>query len=179
MKIAVIYKSHYGTTKQYAEWIAEALDAKLLERSSVKSEDISDYDLVIFGGGLYASGILGINLVTKNPPKELILFTVGLANPEETDYSKILDKNLPAELRNKVKVFHFRGGIDYKKLNIVHRGMMAVMKKMTIGNKDYTQLNNEERAFIDTYGKEVDFTKQNDITPLIDYIKNHIDSNPY
>lgn len=42
---------------------------------------------------------------------------------------------------------------------------------MTIGNKDYTQLNNEERAFIDTYGKEVDFTKQNDITPLIDYIK--------
>ena len=175
MKIAVIYKSHYGTTKQYAEWIAEALDAKLLERSSVKSEDISDYDLVIFGGGLYASGILGINLVTKNLPKELILFTVGLANPEETDYSKILDKNLPAELRNKVKVFHFRGGIDYKKLNIVHRGMMAVMKKMTIGNKDYTQLNNEERAFIDTYGKEVDFTKQNDITPLIDYIKNHID----
>ena len=74
MKIAVIYKSHYGTTKQYAEWIAEALDTKLLERSSVKSEDISDYDLVIFGGGLYASGILGINLVTKNPPKELILF---------------------------------------------------------------------------------------------------------
>lgn len=175
MKIAVIYKSHYGTTKQYAEWIAEALDAKLLERSSVKSEDISDYDLVIFGGGLYASGILGINLVTKNPPKELILFTVGLANPEETDYSKILDKNLHAELRDQVKVFHFRGGIDYKKLNIVHRGMMAVMKKMTIGNKDYTQLNNEERAFIDTYGKEVDFTKQNDITPLIDYIKNHID----
>ena len=50
-----------------------------------------------------------------------------------------------------------------------------LMKKMTIGNKDYTQLNNEERAFIDTYGKEVDFTKQNDITPLIDYIKNHID----
>lgn len=59
------------------------LDAKLLERSSVKSEDISDYDLVIFGGGLYASGILGINLVTKNPPKELILFTVGLANPKK------------------------------------------------------------------------------------------------
>ena len=174
MKIAVIYKSHYGTTKQYAEWIAEALDAKLLERSSVKLEDLSDYDLIVFGGGLYASGILGIDLVTKKPPKELILFTVGLANPKETDFSEILDKNLPAELRDKVKVFHFRGGIDYKKLNIVHRGLMALKKKMTIGNKDYAQLNNEDRAFVDTYGKEIDFTRQNDIIPLIDYIKNHI-----
>ena len=174
MKIAVIYKSHYGTTKRYAEWTAEALDAELLERSSVKPEDLADYDLVVFGGGLYASGILGINLVTKNPPRELILFTVGLANPEETDYSEILDKNLPAGLRDKVKVFHFRGGIDYKKLNIVHRGLMAMMKKMTIGNKDYAQLNSEERAFADTYGKEVDFTKQNNIIPLIDYIKNHL-----
>lgn len=49
-----------------------------------------------------------------------------------------------------------------------------MMKKMTIGNKDYAQLNNEERAFIDTYGKEVDFTKRDDIIPLIDYIKDHI-----
>ncbi|MFW5801161.1 MAG: hypothetical protein ACOCVC_03960 [Spirochaeta sp.] len=29
-KTAVIYKSHYGTTRQYAEWIAEALKSRKL-----------------------------------------------------------------------------------------------------------------------------------------------------
>ncbi len=31
--IAVIYKSHYGTTGQYAGWIAKALGAQLFEAS--------------------------------------------------------------------------------------------------------------------------------------------------
>ena len=68
-------------------------------------------------------------MVTKNPVKSLIVFTVGLANPETTDYTEILDKNIPSELKAKVKVFHLRGDMDYKELSLVHRGMMAMMKK--------------------------------------------------
>lgn len=75
---------------------------------------LEDYDVVIYGGGLYASGILGVERVTKTPCKNLVLFTVGLADSTITDYSLILDKNLPSEIRKNIKVFHFRGGIDYK-----------------------------------------------------------------
>lgn len=172
MKIAVIYKSNYGTTKQYATWIAEALGAELFERNAVSPEMLAQFDMVIYGGGLYASGILGINLVTENPCKKLVVFTVGLANPSLTDYSAIIEKNLPAELRSCVKVFHLRGGIDYGTLGIMHRGMMAMMKKMTIGKKAYDELTDEGKAFIDTYGKKVDFTNRQTILPLVQYVKN-------
>ena len=127
--IAVIYKSIYGATKKYATWIAEELGAELLEQKKVKPNDLQKYDLIIYGGGIYASGISGIDLVTKNPVNSLIVFTVGLANPETTDYTEILDKNIPSELKAKVKVFHLRGNMNYKELSLLHRGMMAMMKK--------------------------------------------------
>lgn len=170
-KIAVTYKSHYGTTKQYAQWIAEELGATLLERKEVAPADLQGYDLVIHGGGLYASGILGIDLVVKNPIKNLVVFTVGMANPETTDYTEIIHKNIPEGLREKTKVFHLRGGMDYGKLNITHRGMMAMMKKMTIDKKSEAGLTDEDIAFRDTYGGNVHFTDRATITPLIDYVR--------
>ena len=57
-KIAVIYKSKYGSTKQYAEWIAQALDAPLFEASSVNPAQLAEYDVVVYGGGLYAGSQL-------------------------------------------------------------------------------------------------------------------------
>lgn len=64
--IAVIYKSKYGSTKQYAEWISEALKADLFERGNIKYENLYKYKTIIFGGGLYASGIIGFDIIKKN-----------------------------------------------------------------------------------------------------------------
>lgn len=170
MEIAVVYQSHYGTTKKYAEEIAKTLKADLWEKSSISPAKLSSYDLVIYGGGIYASGILGIESVTKHPIKKLIVFTVGLANPAITDFSKIIEKNIPMPLREHTKVFHLRGGIDYKKLKFLHRGMMAAMKKFSVGKKSPDERSSEDQAFLDTYGKEVDFTDFQTIRPIIDYI---------
>lgn len=49
--IAVVYQSHYGTTPKYAEWIAESLEADLLNRKKVSVSDLSQYDMIIYGGG--------------------------------------------------------------------------------------------------------------------------------
>ena len=84
--IAVIYKSKYGTTKQYAKWIAEELGASLFEASSINPSQLMTYDVVVYGGGLYAGGIIGVKLVTGNPCKSLVVFTVGAADPGTTDY---------------------------------------------------------------------------------------------
>lgn len=172
--IAVVYKSKYGATKQYAQWIAEDLGAKLFESRTVSSVDLQKYNLVIYGGGLYASGIAGVDLVIKNPIQNRIIFTVGLANPETTDYTEILEKNIPPELLGKVKLFHLRGGMDYKKLSPIHRGMMAMMKKMTIGKKQEKELTEEDKTFLDTYGGNVQFADRNTIAPLVEYAKSFI-----
>ena len=176
MSIAVIYRSKYGTTKQYAQWIAEALGAELFERYTIKAARLNDYDMVIYGGGLYAGGISGINLVTKNPCKKLVLFTVGLATPENTDYSEILKKNLSPEMRQSTKVFHLQGGIDYAKLGIVHKGMMAMMMAITKNTAaKKKEISNDDEEFMATYGKKVCLTNQQSIVPLVEYCKSQTD----
>jgi hypothetical protein len=64
-----------------------------------------------------------------------------------------------------------RGGIDYKKLSLVHKSMMAMLKKVT-AKKAEDKLTDEEREFLDTYGDKVDFTDKNTIVPLVKYISN-------
>lgn len=169
-KIVVVYKSKYGKTKQYAEWIAKDLNAPIFESKNIKPSQLNKYDVVIYGGGLYAGGINGIKLVTKNPCKSLTLFTVGISNPKNTNYTQILEKALNYEQLSKTKVFHFRGGIDYSKLSLVHKGMMAIMKKL-IEKKPLSERKSDDIGVLTTYGKNVDFSDKTSIKTLIKYVQ--------
>lgn len=169
-KIVVIYKSKYGTTKRYAQWIAQELDAPIFDSSSIQASQLSNYDIVIYGGGLYANGIDGAKLVADNFCKTLVLFTVGLANPQITDYTPILEKAFKPEQLSKMKVFHLRGGVNYNKLSLLHRGMMAALKRKA-DKITPAQRTSDDVGIIETYGKEVDFTDRTAIEPLVQYVK--------
>ena len=169
-KIAVIYKSKYGTTKRYAEWIADALGATLLDAKAVQPGSLADYDTVVYGGWLIAGTISGIKLVTANPCKNLVVFSVGLADPALMDYSAADQKNIPAELQEKTKVFHLRGGIDYAKLGLLQKGMMSMVKN-SAQKKPEAERDPEERAILETYGKQADFTSKEAVEPLIAWVK--------
>lgn len=178
MKIVVIYESKYGTTKKYAEWIADALSCDLFERKSIAPSKLADYDTIIYGGGLYAGGVSGIGLLTKNfnmiCEKHIVLFTCGLADP--TDLENVshiregLSKILSKEMQEKIKIFHLRGGIDYSKLHFIHKSMMAMLHTM-IKKKDYDSLRNEDKEMLATYGQAVDFTDKESISPIIAYVE--------
>lgn len=170
MKIAVIYCSKYGTTKKYAAWIAEELEADLFESKEIKPSQMVCYDVVVYGGGLYGGGIAGVKVVSKNQPKRLVVFTVGLSNPEATDYSAILDRNFGSD-RSSMKTFHLRGGIDYKKLGLVHKGMMAMLKKLMLDKKSIDERTEEDQMILETYGDQVDFTEKSAIQPIVDYVR--------
>lgn len=178
MKKVVIYESKYGATKQYAQWIADELSCDLFEKKDIAPNELKAYTTIIYGGGLYAGGVSGINLLTKNfdilKDKNLILFTCGLADP--TDQENIdgikagLTKVLTSEMQEKIKFFHLRGGIDYSKLGWIHKVMMSMLHKM-IMKKDYNTLRNEDKEMLDTYGKAVDFTDKSSIDPIISYVQ--------
>lgn len=174
-KTAVIYKSKYGSTKKYAEWVKDELNGDLFEASEVKIDNLSSYDTIIFGGGLYASGINGVSLITKNfqaiKNKNIIVFTVGLAPTEDKELFKpIIEKNFSKEIIERIHFFHLRGGIDYKKLSLIHKPMMAMVKNM-VAKKKEEELSEDERLFLATYGKQVDFTDVKTIEPLVSYVK--------
>jgi menaquinone-dependent protoporphyrinogen IX oxidase len=166
---AVIYSSKYGTTKQYAEWIAEELGAALFEAAKIRPTKLADYGVVVFGGALYAGGIRGAKAIAKSQAKTLVVFTVGIADPNVTDYSAMLAKNFSLEMLAKIKMFHLRGGIDYKKLGFVHRRMMNMLYR-SIAKKQESQLTDENREFLETYGKEIYFIDRSTIRPLVGYV---------
>ena len=173
-RIVVIYESRYGSTRRYAEWIAEALSCSFYEKDIFKPEDFTNYDVVIYGGGLYAGGDSGIKLLTKNwgllRDREVILFTCGLADPEDPDNTahirKSLSKVLSPEMFEHLHLFHLRGGIDYDKLSFVHKSMMAMLRK-SLARKDRDSLREEDRQLLDTYGSCVDFTSKESIQPIV------------
>lgn len=173
-KAVVIYKSKYGSTKQYAQWISEALDADLFDVAKVR--DLGQYQTIVYGGGLYASGIIGSDVLVKNyellKEKRIVVFTVGLAKPQLTDYTKIIEMNFPPEMRETIKIFHLRGAMDYKQINIKHKTMMALLIKKIkkIEEKDRDE---EVKLMLQTYGKTVDFTDKSTISDLVDYCKAH------
>lgn len=172
-KTVVIYKSRYGSTKKYAEWIAQELGCDLFDANKVNDDMLTSYDVVIFGGGLYASGINGIALI-KNSfssllDKDVIVFTVGLADPEKTDFTSLIDKNFTSEMKERVKLFHLRGSMDYNKLSFVHRTMMAMLKSM-ISRKPEKDLSEDDKGILQTYGQTADFTKKENIYPIVDYV---------
>ena len=102
-KTVVIYESKYGSTRCYAQWIAEELTCSLFERKEFNPQDFTKYDVIIYGGGLYAGGVSGIKLITQNwkllKNKQVVLFTCGLADPEDSG-------NVSAIRNSLTKSFH-------------------------------------------------------------------------
>ena len=170
----VLYKSAYGFTKKYAEWIAEKLQCDCVEISTFDFN--KDYKTIIFGGGLYAGKINGIKTLIKNydkiKDKELIVFTVGVADVNDAENVKNIvssaRKQIPEEMFFKIKLFHFRGGMDYGKMSFIHQCMMWFMKTM-LSKKPENERSDSDQAVIDSYGGKFDFSDKNMIDDLVRY----------
>lgn len=137
---------------------------------------LTRYDTIIYGGGLYASGIAGISTISKNfetlKDKRIMVFTVGLASTDREEvFYPIIEKNFTKEMRNHIKFFHLRGGIDYKELGIIHKSMMAMLR-MVISRKKSNELSDDDSELLATYGKRVDFTDKNTLKPLLSFLEN-------
>ena len=63
MSNIIIYGSHYGTTKQYAEELSRRTNIEAISFENVK--EIDNYDKIIYLGGLYAGGVLGMSKTLK------------------------------------------------------------------------------------------------------------------
>ena len=160
MKTLIIYGSQYGSTKRYAERLSEITGIEAVDYK--KAKDIDGFDRIIFMGGIYAGGVLGlkktVGKLTGN--QELIIVTVGVTNPNETEYfseiRKSIKAKIPADLYSKEKIFHLRGAIDYSKLDMKHRFMMSMFHKMVLKMSE-SQRTADAKAMLETYGKQVDF----------------------
>lgn len=175
MNAIVIYKSKYGSTKAYAEWIAEELDCECRDAKGVKADDLLPYDTIVYGGGLYAELIAGVGLITKNieklKDKKLIVYTTGITPLNVREYydGEVLDKNFKPEIRQLVKVYNFMGKMILSELSVPHRSALKMLKKIMSGRENPTEL---EKMLIELCDADGDFTDRAQIKELIKYAKN-------
>ena len=163
MNSIIIYGSHYGTTKQYAEELSKRTNIKAISFKKF-NQQINDYDNIIYLGALYAGGVLGMSKTLKKlnniSNKKIIIATVGLSDPaDEVNKNNIrnnIKNQIPKEVLEKAKIFHLRGGIDYSKLNFAHKTMMKLLYN-AVKNLPNEKQTAEDRAMIETYNKKVNF----------------------
>ena len=171
-KTAVVYRSKTGFTEKYARWLAEEVGADLLKADHVKLEDLLRYDAIVYGGGLYAGGINGVKRITKHSKelgdRRLIVFGVG-ASPCRPEVCEGVEKrNIPAELRGKIRFFLLRGGFDFKKCSAKDKMLMNLLK---IKLKKAPDTDEDAKGMLACYDHPADFTNREALKPLLACIR--------
>ena len=174
MSTIVIYKSKYGSTKQYAEWIAEKLGCEAVDSKNVKFDELLNYDSIIYGGGLYAEVIAGVTLITKNAEKlknkKIAVFTTGLTPIDCREYydKMVIEKNFRNGLPENIRVFNFMGKMIIDELSFAHKTAIKTLKKIMSGKENPTDT---EKMLIDLCDSSGDYSDRESIQELIEYIK--------
>ncbi|HOG64640.1 MAG TPA: flavodoxin domain-containing protein [Spirochaetota bacterium] len=164
MRGLVVYASHYGTTRQYAVWIATELGFECIE--AVKGiPDPSGYDCIIMGGSVYAGGWLLRKWVEQHAGilvrKRVYGFTVSTTPPEKTgEHDAVVLKNLPKNLQEGTPFWHFGGAIDVGKLRFFHR----ILFRMVMSMSKSPDAGEHKR-------NGVDYVSRGSILPLLERVK--------
>jgi hypothetical protein len=79
-----------------------------------------------------------------------------------------LDKVISTEIRNKIKIFHVQGGIDYDNLSVLHKLMMKMLY-LGISKKSEQERTDEDKEFMATYGQKIDLSDKKMLEPVIQY----------
>ncbi len=174
MNTIVVYKSKYGSTKQYALWIAEELGCRAVDAKKVKADDLLKYDAIIYGGGLYAEVINGVSLIVKNAEKlkdkKVAVYSTGITPLKYREYydKMVVEKNFKNGVPENVKVFNFLGKMKTDELSFTHKTALKTLKKIMSGKENPTEM---EKLLVELCDANDDFTDKNAIKELVDYIR--------
>lgn len=150
MKTLIIYASiHNGNTEKIARTMTEVLDAKLVKPNEIKIDELSEYDLIGFGSGIYFGKHHKslLNLVSKlqlqDNKKAFIFSTRGLFSVSACH--KALKKQLSEKEFNIIGEFSCKGFDDYGPFKLIgginknkpDRKNLDDVKKFAVGLRDF------------------------------------------
>ena len=163
MKRIVIYQSGTGFTAKYAGWIAEDLGCEAKEYKSVSMNELSGYDMVIYGGWIMANQVVGYDKIKAINLKNLVVFGVGMTVANKEVEEKIAEQNQI----DPNKFFYFEGGYNPKKLGIMKKMMMNMIKKSIEKKEEKTA---DDLHMLKTF-EGADNTNRDAIRDLVEYCR--------
>jgi len=176
MKSVILYGSRYGSARRYAQELSKQTDIPAV--SYQEAPPLSKLETIVYIGALYAGGVLGLTKTLRRQSfgehQRLVIVTVGLADPDilqnRENIRNALQKQIPAQLYGRAAVFHLRGAIDYQALSLGHRTMMALLHR-SLQKKPAEEWSEEDKALMETYGKQADFVDFASLRPIINEIQ--------
>ncbi len=57
-KGAIIYRSKYGSTQQYAEWLGDRLNLPVFDPTTITPQQLANYDYLLIGSPIYIGKML-------------------------------------------------------------------------------------------------------------------------
>lgn len=159
MKKVVIYQSGTGFTAKYAGWIAEKLGCEAKEYKSVNPNELTSYDLVVYGGWIMGGMVVGYDKVKALNLKNVVVFGVGMTVPSDEVAGKIAEQNQISRER----FFYFEGGYNPQKLGVVKKMMVNMVKKSLEKKADKTE---DDLHTLETF-KGADNTRKEAIEDLV------------
>lgn len=118
MNKLIAYNSVLGTTKKYAEWLAQDISADVINFRAITPDAFDPYDLVIVTSGTYCGHMPLVSFLekywSKLKNKRVIVVAVGIVPPEDKA-SQESYLSIPAHIREKITYFKISGKIPFVK----------------------------------------------------------------
>lgn len=164
-KILVVYRSKYGATKRYAEMMAARSGAELRENGALRAEDVARHDTVLFFCAVYASGLSGLQALTKNRAalagKRVAVFGVG-ASPY--DEAALAELKMRAGLAD-IPLFYGRGAWNEAQMSFKDRTLCKLLQK-SLAKQDPSTFAPWQTALMEAQGQVCDWVDEKYLAPL-------------
>ena len=192
----VMYTSKYGAAETYARWIAEALGCRAVPLDKFSKKELQGYDTVIYGGGVQAGGVRGLEQFTKWIKGDLKLrqmakrgtiseaeaaeigafdrqyyiFAVGISLDSEGNRLQLRDINFDKDWLRDLPCFFLPGAFDPAKLAGVDKAIIKVATKMFL-DKPEAQAAAEDAQVLRYFETGCDLIDRTRTTALIESVK--------
>lgn len=169
----ILYQSKYGATEKYANWLKEATQFDCIKTKEADIKNVQEYDVIILGGGVYASGIAGFSFLKDNilklKDKKIAVFCVGASPYDENAIEQVRNRHFKDELKE-IPCFYCRGAWDEDAMSFKDRTLCKMLQK-AVAKQDPSTYKPWQKALMCAVGQKCDWTDIKYIEPILEYIK--------
>lgn len=120
-KTVIIFQSKYGSTRRYAQWLAEMTKGDVFSINDFDGVRLKHYQTVIFGSFTHMGKIQSIDFIKRYWPmlkdKTVIVFATSGTPSVGSKERTIIEQNLPDAARGRVACFPLPGAYSYHQLD--------------------------------------------------------------
>lgn len=132
---AIVYKSRYGSTQQYAEWLSESLQMELFDVSELRANDLDRFTPVIFCSPVYYGKVLLAKYIKQNwnlfKDKKIYFLTVaGVDKNAKQDIIDMMNLNFKPNILSHLKWFYLEGRMEVEKLKLLEKFIVKRLAKI-------------------------------------------------